>query len=553
MLNFSSLGSRFREGSSRGRSPKERPILRTLRVAGLVGILIVWLRSLGFLQGLELGAFDNMVEALPPAPLDDRVVIVEFSETDLQRLQQWPLSDRTLAELLRTIQSGQPRAVGLDIVRDFAVPPGKRQLDDLFQTMPSLVGIRSVTWGKDDSRIQAPPLLLEQGQVAASDLLLDDDLRVRRGLLSLVDERGELWFGLGARLALDYLATDQVYLQPIAGRSGVYRLGEGIFTELHRTIGSYVNLYTAGYQVLLRYRGLGCTDPQSTPGCRFRRIRATELLRGEVDPLVLRDRLVLVGVTADSLKDTYATPYRIDGKQAESVPGVEIHATIASQVLSMAIDGESSLQTWPDSLEVGWIVLWSLVGGATIGKLQRLDLSVLALLALSATLVGIGYGALVIGFWIPIVPPLMAFWGGAVVNLAEIANRERRDRQLLMGMFEKYVAPQVAELIWQSRSQVIRKGRFVGQEMTATVLFTDLVGFSTIAAKTTPNELMAWLNEYMNAMTQVPDTTTAPDQQQIDTYDARDLIKEGTQASIVLDGQVYYLRITRAGKLILTK
>ena len=57
----------------------------------------------------------------------------------------------------------------------------------------------------------------------------------------------------------------------------------------------------------------------------------------------------------------------------------------------------------------------------------------------------------------------------------------------------------------------------------------------------------------MNAMTQVPDTTTAPDQQQIDTYDARDLIKEGTQASIVLDGQEYYLRITRAGKLILTK
>jgi len=57
----------------------------------------------------------------------------------------------------------------------------------------------------------------------------------------------------------------------------------------------------------------------------------------------------------------------------------------------------------------------------------------------------------------------------------------------------------------------------------------------------------------MNAMTQIPDTTTTPDPKHIDTYDARDLIKDGTQASIVLDGQVYYLRITRAGKLILTK
>ncbi|WP_415919286.1 hemin uptake protein HemP [Tateyamaria sp. SN6-1] len=57
----------------------------------------------------------------------------------------------------------------------------------------------------------------------------------------------------------------------------------------------------------------------------------------------------------------------------------------------------------------------------------------------------------------------------------------------------------------------------------------------------------------MNAMTQVPAPTTVPDTPPIDTYDARDLIKDGTQASIILDGQVYFLRITRAGKLILTK
>lgn len=36
-------------------------------------------------------------------------------------------------------------------------------------------------------------------------------------------------------------------------------------------------------------------------------------------------------------------------------------------------------------------------------------------------------------------------------------------------------------------------------------------------------------------------------------HDARDLTKGGVQARIALDGQVYALRITRAGKLILTK
>ena len=503
MLKRSSLGARFARYPLRGRSPRDQSVLRTLRVSALVGIAMVGLRSLGILQGLELGAFDTMVELLPPATLDDRVVIVAFSEADLQRLRTWPISDQTLATLLRTIQRGEPRAVGLDIVRDFAVPPGKRRLDDVFREMTNLIGIRTITRGSDEIAIAPPPLLAEQDQVAASDLLLDDDLRVRRGLLSLVDEAGQLWFGLGAKLALDYLAIDGIELEPLPGKPGVYRLGEGVFSELNRTAGSYVNLHTAGYQVLLRYRGLGCTDPPATPGCRFRRIRATDLLQGTVDPSVLRDRLVLIGATADSLKDTYATPYRIDGQRAEAVPGVEIHATIASQVLAMALDGESRLQTWPDSLEVIWILLWALVGGMAIGKLQRLDLSVLSLIGLTVTVGAMGYGALVIGVWIPMVPPLLAFASSAVLNLAEIANRERRDRQLLMGMFEKDVAPQVAELIWQSRSQVIRKGQFVGQEMTATVLFTDLVGFSTISAKTPPNRLMAWLNEYMNAMTQV--------------------------------------------------
>ncbi len=57
----------------------------------------------------------------------------------------------------------------------------------------------------------------------------------------------------------------------------------------------------------------------------------------------------------------------------------------------------------------------------------------------------------------------------------------------------------------------------------------------------------------MNAISRVPTTTEAPKAPQIDTYDARDLIRTGTQACIILDEQTYFLRITRAGKLILTK
>lgn len=59
----------------------------------------------------------------------------------------------------------------------------------------------------------------------------------------------------------------------------------------------------------------------------------------------------------------------------------------------------------------------------------------------------------------------------------------------------------------------------------------------------------------MNAMARTFPSTDTPRQDQGDlaTYDAHALIENGVQARIVLDGQVYLLRITRSGKLILTK
>lgn len=57
----------------------------------------------------------------------------------------------------------------------------------------------------------------------------------------------------------------------------------------------------------------------------------------------------------------------------------------------------------------------------------------------------------------------------------------------------------------------------------------------------------------MNAMTTAPQCARPVERPKVPTYDARDLIPDGVQACVVLDNQTYYLRITRAGKLILTK
>lgn len=57
----------------------------------------------------------------------------------------------------------------------------------------------------------------------------------------------------------------------------------------------------------------------------------------------------------------------------------------------------------------------------------------------------------------------------------------------------------------------------------------------------------------MTFMRRAPEPVTAATQGATPVYDAHDLITDGVKAEIVLDGQTYILRITRAGKLILTK
>ena len=58
----------------------------------------------------------------------------------------------------------------------------------------------------------------------------------------------------------------------------------------------------------------------------------------------------------------------------------------------------------------------------------------------------------------------------------------------------------------------------------------------------------------MNAIIPSKDTQKpSPVPNDLPTYDARKLLGNGVLGRLVLDDQLYFLRITRAGKLILTK
>ncbi|MDP5337724.1 MAG: CHASE2 domain-containing protein, partial [Nodularia sp. (in: cyanobacteria)] len=91
-----------------------------------VGILI--LRSVGLLQSLELAALDQLFHLRPEEQLEPRITIVAIDEASLKQIGSWPIPDGDLADLLQKIQAYKPRAIGLDIYRNFPVKYGYEKL-----------------------------------------------------------------------------------------------------------------------------------------------------------------------------------------------------------------------------------------------------------------------------------------------------------------------------------------------------------------------------------------------------------------------------------------
>jgi adenylate cyclase len=459
--------------------------------APTVAAIVLGMRSLGWLQFLEWLAYDQFMRFQPRPAVDERIVIIGIDETDLQALDRYPVTDATLVQLLTKVKQQQPRAIGLDIFRDFPVEPGSQQLRQLFRSTPNLIGIEKKKARQEVSGVNPSAVLKELGQTASNNVVLDADGKLRRGLLYWTDG-DEYLEGIGLRLALEELVAQGIDPNP---NSEILQLGKATFKPFEANDGSYVNADDGGHQVLLNYRG---------PARSFRTVSLMQVMQNRLPAHFLRDRIVLIGVTAPSLQDTFYTPFSGNTiTSPEKTAGVEMIATVTSQVLDAVQTGRSSRQVWNDPQEWLWIVLWSVFGTAVGWWIRSPRWAIGTMVGLVGGLVLGSYGVFLLGWWIPVVPPVLALITAAIVLTGYVASLERRDRAAVMNLFGRYVTPTIAAAIWRDREQLFSQGRLKGRKMPVTVVFTDLKDFSTVAERTDPEILMDWLNEYMEAMTQV--------------------------------------------------
>ncbi|MDB9315473.1 adenylate/guanylate cyclase domain-containing protein [Spirulina sp. CS-785/01] len=464
--------------------------VRVIAIATLaVGGSLLGIRHFGGLESRELALYDQMVRWHHHGDPDPRFLVVGVTEADLRNQQQWPFSDATIAQLLKQLQAHQPTAIGLDVYRDIPVPPGHSALVEQLQK-PNVITIRNV-----DPILGTPaPPASPPDQVGFNMLPIDRDNVVRRNLLISESPQGETLFSFSLRLAILYLGqqgiTPQVAEEYAA--EGYLQLGEAVFLPLQPDSGGYQTLDKKGYQILLRYR-----NSQQLA----REISLTEALAGEFEPEWVKDKIVLIGSRAPSLEDRFLTPYSPTLSGDAKMPGVIAHGQLLSQLLDAATGQRPLFWFWPAHYEIAWLLVWTLLGGI-VGWQLRHPIALFSGMGLGLLVLGgVGYGIFTASGWVPLAAPGLGFLITAGVVVTYQSYDDYRRQKIVMRLLGQNTSPEIAEALWRGRDHLLKAGRLPGVKLTATMLFLDIKGFSTVSEKMTPEQLLDWLNEILGEIT----------------------------------------------------
>jgi adenylate cyclase len=220
----------------------------------------------------------------------------------------------------------------------------------------------------------------------------------------------------------------------------------------------------------------------------FPYLSISDILEGKVQARSLRGKIVLIGATAVGIYDLRVTPF------SPAMPGVEKHANMIASILE-----NRSVRCAPLPVNLMILLLSGALFSLIIVRFKAVGASGITALYLLLIFFTGFYLFAHNGFWVNITYPsinaLLILIGVMGYNYTAHEVYARKIR----AMFSSYVTERVVnELI--KNPHLARLG---GERREVTVLFSDIRGFTTFSEKHSPEEVVAMLNEYLAAMTEV--------------------------------------------------
>jgi len=367
--------------------------------------------------------FDAYQKLSPRSRVSGPAVIVAIDEAALDARGQWPWPRTVLADLMRAIASAGPAAVGVDLLLvepDRSASDADTALAQAIQGKKVVLGVAGLD--HRDRRFPSPPRAAPVRQSSARELPLwrfeghlqsqpeIDRAAAGRGLVSVDSpDRVIRRVPLVARVGEVIVPALSLEMVRIAGGVAGLRIANGGGARVALVLGD----------LAIPVQSDGSLRIHFSPHDPRRFVSAEAVLSGKAAPELLRDRLVLVGVTGLGLLDFQATPL------GERIPGVEVHA----QILEQMFDGVYLRRpTGAALMEAALLLVAGLVFVALVPR-TRASLSALLLAAVLILCLAGGLLAFKAGWVIDAAGPalggLMVFGALLAATLAE-ADRQRR-------------------------------------------------------------------------------------------------------------------------------
>ncbi|MGZ3712847.1 MAG: CHASE2 domain-containing protein, partial [Bdellovibrionota bacterium] len=241
-------------------------------------------------------------------------------------------------------------------------------------------------------------------------------------------------------------------------------------------------------QILPSYYGAGgfkAGEPHDFPYFEF-----VDILNGKVDANDLRGKILFVGATAVGLKDIRATPF------AGDYPGVEVHATLASNILNgeyMVRDTSYFYVGYLFVLAFGLLASWIVFRFHPMISFLS-SLAIITIMQFFAQRVYFDHGVVVPTF-VPTLEMICITFSGILYRYFT----EEKEKKFVRTAFSRYVSGDVVEELLKDQSKL----QLGGQKKELTVMFSDLAGFTKLSEKMDAGFVTLLLNEYFTRMTEV--------------------------------------------------
>ena len=453
-------------------------------IFGLGGCTFIGLS--GVSQNIDLLIFDSLKTRFPKNYLyDSPSVVVGVSESDIEKYG-WPIDDNYLLNTIQKLDKADSSSIVLDLYRNVGVGKGAKSLANYSRSNKKVISIFNVAEGISS----IPDFPLER--IAFNDMPIDIDNVVRRDLVGVNRRK----FKLGKEFVSVPMRMLEIH-QSLNKKS--FNLEEKFYKNeisvIQNYSGGYTNVDSNGFQIFINYPEKNYIPVYSL----------SEILEDKISIEKLKNKMVVIGATAPSLKDVFAIPssrFETDSKSL-LISGAEVHAHRANQLLALQNDLPLKIKTINPFVELIGIIFYVFLLSIFIEKTKKISIGLIVFISALGLLALAVYLAFIIGYWIELALPVIGAITFSSISWLKKASEQQKQKALMQKLLGQTTSPEVAEELWNQKDSLLENGRFPGTELPVTILFSDTVSFSSVSENMNPTELLDWLNRGMEKFVKI--------------------------------------------------